>query len=131
MSDFGGVMDRLLWHAQQVDSDYVTERGVTLVENLNKEDFPHVFAYSASETVSQRDFQQEDATGRYPIVIVTIGETQEELLTRVDAYRAQVEGDRTLNDLVDNTFISSVEIFEDARRPFVFAEIIVTTETSS
>lgn len=128
MSDIGSILDKLIDHAVAIDANYSTTRGVNLVAILNDEDFPHIFAFEPRVAITLADFLQEIVSGDYTIMIVTKGETQEEVLNRADAFRAAIQGDRTLTGDVDTAFVSAIEIIEDPRAILKAAKISVATE---
>ena len=128
MSDAGSILDKLLLHAVAADANYSTTRGVGLHTSLNDEEFPHVYAYEPKMAIDLRPFLQEGASGDYTIMIVTKAETQEELLVRTDAFRARIQGDRTLAGEVRTAYVSAIEVFEDPRDGHKAAKIIVSTE---
>lgn len=128
MSDAGAILDKLLTHATTIDANYSTTRGVKLHTSMNDEEFPHVFAYEPRMAIDLRPFLQERVSGDFTVMIVTKDETQEALLVRADAFRAAIQGDRTLTGEVDTAYVSSIEVFEDPRDGKKAAKIIVSTE---
>lgn len=128
MSDAGSILDKLLAHATTADPNYTTTRGIELVSALNDEDFPHAFAFDAKVSILRLPFFQEAVSGEYTVLLATKGETQEQLLVRYDAYRALIQGDRTLTGEVDNAFVSSMELLEDPRSTVKAAQIVISTD---
>jgi hypothetical protein len=128
MSYAGSILDKLITIAETVDADYKTERGVDLTGLLNDEDFPHIYAYEPKMAITPLPFLQESVSGDFTILIVTKGETQEEVNVRADAIRAAVKADNTLTGDVDLAYVSSIEVFEDPRDGKKWAKIIVSTE---
>ncbi len=127
MSDIGSILDKLLAIAVAVDANYKTTRGVNLIATLNDEDFPHVFAYEPAVAITLESHLQENVAGDFTILIVTKGETQEQVLVRADAFRAAIQADRTLTGDVETAYVSAIAILEDPRSILKGAQISVTT----
>lgn len=130
MSDTGTILDALITHAEATDAEFVgnTTRGVLARGEINDEDYPHFFAYNPRISSTRIPFRQKNTVGEYPVAILTKGETQEQLLTRVEAFVARIDGDRTIGGEVDLADVSSVDLSEDPRTKIKFAELIVRTE---
>ena len=128
MSVAGSILDKLLAHAVAADATYKTTRGIDLIGSLNDEDYPHAYAYEPKIAVTPLPFLQEDVAGDFTILIVTKGETQEQLLVRADAFRVRIQGDRTLTGDVDASLVTSSEVLEDPRSGIKAARIVVSTE---
>jgi len=128
MSYAGSILDKLIAHAEAADANYTTTRGLSLVTQLNDEDYPHVFAYEPNMAIALIPFRQERVSGDFNVLIATKGETQEQLLVRADAFRARIQADRTLTGDVDTAYVSSIEVFEDPRSGVRAARVVVSTE---
>ena len=127
MSAVGTLLDALVTHAATAGIANAT-RGVVERGGINTEDYPHFFAYNPRTTAAPLAFLQQDVRHLFPVKILTKGETQEQVLTRVEAFKAQIEGDRTLGGLVDSADVTASDVFEDPRTGIKFADLIVSTE---
>lgn len=128
MSYAGSILDKLIAHAEAAAADYSTQRGIDGIFSLNDEDYPHVFAYEPKMAIALIPYLQESVSGDFTILILTKGETQEATLVRADAFRARIQGDRTLTGDVDTAYVSDIEVMEDPRAGIKWARIIVSTE---
>ena len=127
MSYAGSILDKLIVHVKATDAAFEATRGVNLIATLNGEDFPHVFAYEPKVDKARLPFRQYRVSGSFRITIVTKGETQEQLLVRVDAIVALLEGDITLTGDIDDLAVS-YELLEDPRDGKKAVFITVSTE---
>ena len=130
MSDTGTILDALIAHAIATDAAFTgnTTRGVLTRGEMNTEDHPHFFAYNPRGSSSPLPFRQKNTSAEYPVMILVKDETQEQLLTRVEAFVARIDGDRTLGGEVDLADVSSRELAEDPRAKIKLARLVVRTE---
>lgn len=129
MSVIGTRLDALIDHAIATDGAFTgnTTRGVLARYKINDEDYPHFFAFNPSYAATRLPYRQRSIVSNYPVSMLVKGETQEELLGRVEAFIARIEGDRTLGGEVELADVSSVALFEDPRTKEKLAELVVTT----
>jgi len=130
MSAAGAVMDALNAIAVAAVVGLVAERGIRLPDDLTTDELPHLFATPSGaaplEVVALLPHQQEGVTYTVVLVLVTVSETQEETLARVDLIRDAIRADRSLGGIVQAAFVSEVELVEHPDTPIKTAALVVT-----
>lgn len=71
---------------------------------------PHVFAHDPTEVRTELEHQGAALEGSVQLSMWTHGETQEQLLTRLEAAHAAIDGDRSLGGLVERAHVATIAV---------------------
>ena len=129
MSEIGTILDQIMAVADAAVSDLSSERGLRVVDHLSDGEFPHLFVHNPERRRERIDFKQFAVVLEVPLLLATTGETQEQLLAKVELIKEALEGDAVLNPEGTDLFVASEEIRENPGDPIKGAEMLVTQTT--
>jgi len=134
VTEWGAVITALEAHWRSVNPDAPAgeqgwERGLRPGESLLDAELPHAFAHNPAETTGEIETgAQEEIALSVQIDTWTRGETQEQAIARLDAFRERLRGDPTLGGLVDRVRVLTRSVVEFSGRPERAGLVIVATE---